>query len=199
MGAPWTVALVGGASGVGKTTVARALAARYDVPLAEADDLVTAVQVLTTAQQQPTLHYWDTHPQARSWPVDKIADLHLQVADVMRPAFTAVIADHVEFRAPVVFVGDYLLPELVCGLGGDVRAVVLDETDEDAVVAAYLNREPDSGPQRIRAQVSVRLGQRLVERARRVGVPVIPARPWADAVDQADAALRRERHRDADR
>jgi hypothetical protein len=99
----------------------------------------------------------------------------------------------------VVFEGDYLLPELVSGLGGDVRAVVLDETDEDAVVAAYLNREPDSGPQRIRAQVSVRLGQRLVERARRVGVPVIPARPWADAVDQADAALRRERHTDADR
>jgi 2-phosphoglycerate kinase len=64
---PWTVALICGASGVGKTTVAVELAARYGVPRAEADDMVTAVKALTTAEQEPTLHYWDTHPPARTW------------------------------------------------------------------------------------------------------------------------------------
>jgi hypothetical protein len=32
-----------------------------------------------------------------------------------------VIADHVEFGAPVVFEGDHLTPELVDGFGGAVR------------------------------------------------------------------------------
>jgi 2-phosphoglycerate kinase len=187
---PWTVALICGASGVGKTTVAVGLAARYGVPLTAADDLVTAVMALTTPQQEPILHYWDTHRDVRSWPEDKIADLHLQVADVMGPAFRAVIADHVEFHAPVILEGDYLVPELVVGFGAGVRAVVLDEPDEDQIVAAYLNREPDAGPQRVRAGVSVRLGQRLVARARRVSVPVARPQPWADGVDRVDAALR---------
>lgn len=187
---PWTVALICGASGVGKTTVAVGLAARYGVPLTGADDLVTAVMALTTPQQQPTLHYWDTSPAARSWPEDEIVDLHLRVADVMEPAFRAVIADHVEFDAPVILEGDYLVPELVVRFGEGVRAVVLDESDEDQIVAAYLNREPEAGPQRVRAGVSVRLGQRLVARARGLSVPVVRPRPWADAVGRVDAALR---------
>jgi 2-phosphoglycerate kinase len=187
---PWTVALVCGASGVGKTTVAVDLAARYGVPLTEADDLVTAIMALTTPQQEPILHYWDTHPDARLWPEDKIADLHLRVADVMGPAFRAVIADHVASQAPVIIEGDYLVPELAMGFGDSVRAVVLDEPDEDQIVAAYLDREPEAGPQRVRAEVSVRLGQRLVARARRVSVPVARSRPWADGLDRVDAALR---------
>jgi 2-phosphoglycerate kinase len=186
---PWTVALICGASGIGKTTVAVALAARYGVPLAEADDMVTAVKALTTAQQAPALHYWDTHPQARAWPTERIVDLHLQVAEAMRPAFRAVLADHVEFLAPVVFEGDYLLPELATGLEG-VCAVVLDEPDEDQIVAAYLAREPDTGPQRVRAQVSVLLGRRLVDRAMQANAAVVPARPWSDCLDRVDEALR---------
>jgi 2-phosphoglycerate kinase len=188
-GPSWVVAIVCGASGVGKTTVATALAARHGVPLAEADDLVTAVKALTTAEQQPILHYWDTRPEARAWSVDEIVDLHLQVAAVMAPAFRAVAADHVEFGARVVFEGDYLLPDLLTGLGDAVRAVVLEEPDEDQIVAGLLDREPEAGPQRRRAQVSVRLGQRLLDRARRAGVPVVPARPWEDGLDRVDAAL----------
>lgn len=191
------MALVCGASGVGKTTIAVGLAARYGVPLTEADDLVAAVMALTTPQQQPTLHYWDTHPEARSWPEEKIADLHLQVSDVMAPAFRAVIADHVEFDAPVILEGDYLVPELVTGFGDGVRAVVLDEPDPDQIVAGYLEREPDAGPQRVRAGVSVRIGQRLVARARAVSVPVLQPGPWADSIDRVDAALRSDLSRPA--
>ena len=186
---PWIVAVICGASGVGKTTVAEALAARHRVPLAEADDLVTAVKAVTTAEQQPILHYWDLHPHARAWSVDEIVDLHLQVAEVMAPAFRAVVADHVEFGARAVLEGDYLLPERLADLDDAVRVVVLDEPDEDQIVASFLRREPETGPQRVRARVSVRLGQRLVDRARQAGVPVVPARPWGDGVDRVDSAL----------
>lgn len=187
---PWIVTVVCGASGVGKTWVAKRLAARYGVPLGEADDIETALTAFTTPDQQPLLHYWDTHPEAFEWPPAKIAELHLSVAETLRIAYRAVIADHVECRTPVVLEGDYLLPELVSGFEGQVRALVLAEPSEDQIVSSYLLREPDEEEQWFRARVSVEVNARLTERARAAGVPVVPARPWDGSLDRADAALR---------
>ena len=188
--APWTVTLVCGASGVGKSHIARPLAARYGVPLIEADDIVTALQAVTTAEQQPWLHFWKTHPEAASWAPEKIADLHFKLATALRPAFAAVIADHIEFAAPAVAEGDYLLPELAAGFGAAVRAVVIQEPDEDRIVANYQRREPGNRLQRHRARVSVLVGAELTRRAGRCGMPVVPARPWRDGLDRVDRALR---------
>ena len=189
MRAPWIVTLVCGASGAGKSRVARPLAVRYGVPLAEADDIVTALQAITTPAQQPMLHFWAMHPEARDWAPELIAERHFEVASALRPAYAAVIADHVEFAAPVVFEGDYLLPELAAEAGPAVRAVVLDEQDEDQISANYLRREP-GGPQNDRARVSALVSAELARRARRCGVPVVPARPWSDGLDRVDKALR---------
>lgn len=188
---PWIVTVVCGASGVGKTWVASRLAARYGVPLGEADDICTALQAMTTPEQQPLLHYWDTHPEAGEWPPAKIAELHLSVADSLRAAYQAVVADHVEFGSPVVLEGDYLLPDLASAYeDGQVRAFVLDEPDEDQIVENYRAREPGQEEQRFRARVTVEVNARLVARARAAGVPVVPARPWADGLDRIEAALR---------
>ena len=189
MRAPWIVTLVCGASGTGKSCVARPLAARYGVPLAEADDIVTALQAITTPEQQPALHFWDTHPQFRSWAPEQIAARHFEVASALRPAYAAVIADHVAFAAPVVVEGDYLLPELAAEAGTAVRAVVLDEQDEDQIAVNYLRREPGA-QQRDRARVSALVSAELARRARRCGVPVVPARPWSDGLERVDNALR---------
>ena len=189
MRAPWIVTLVCGASGTGKSYVARPLAARYGVPLAEADDIVTALLAITTPEQQPALHFWDTHPQFRSWAPEQIAARHFEVASALRPAYAAVIADHVAFAAPVVVEGDYLLPELAAEAGTAVRAVVLDEQDEDQIAANYLRREPGA-QQRDRARVSALVSAELARRARRCGVPVVPARPWSDGLERVDTALR---------
>jgi 2-phosphoglycerate kinase len=186
----WIVTLVCGASGTGKSCLARPLAERYGVPLAEADDIVTGLQAITTPEQQPMLHFWQTHPQSRSWAPERIAARHFEVASALRPAYAAVIADHVEFAAPVVFEGDYLLPELVAETGTAVRAVLLDEQDEDQIAANYLRREPGAQQQRDRAKVSALVSTELARRARRCGVPVVPARPWADGLDRVDKALR---------
>jgi len=185
----WTVTLLCGASGVGKSCLARPLAGRYNVPLIEADDIVTALQAMTTAYQQPWLHFWRTHPEAASWAPDKVADLHFQVASALRPAFSAVIADHIEFAAPAVIEGDYLLPELAAELGPAVRAVVVSEPDEDQIVANYRQREPGS-VQRHRARVSALVDAELTRRADRCRVPVVSARPWGNGLDRVDRALR---------
>jgi 2-phosphoglycerate kinase len=187
---PWIVTLVCGASGVGKSSIAIPLARRYGVPLAEADDIVTALKALTTSEQFPMLHLWDTQPEARMWQPATIVEHTIAVAEEMQRGFTAVIADHIEFAAPVVMEGDYLLPDLVTGFGDAVRAVVISEPDEGRIVANYLSREPGGGEQRVRASVSTHLDAELSTRAARVGVPVVRAWPWSDSLDRVDTALR---------
>ena len=188
---PWTVTLICGASGVGKSSIAIPLARRYGVPLAEADDIVTALKALTSPEQLPMLHLWDTRPEARTWSPARIVEHTLAVAEEMQPGFEAVIADHIEFAAPIVMEGDYLVPELATGFGDAVRAVVISEPDEDRIVANYLSREPDGGEQRFRARVSTNLDAELSTRAARIDVPVVRAWPWYDSLDRVDTALRR--------
>ena len=57
------------------------------------------------------------------------------------------------------------------------------------MVANYLLREPDEDEQRGRAEVSVRYGDWLAERAREQGTPVLAARPWATTVSRLWALL----------
>lgn len=183
--------MVCGASGVGKSSVAIPLAARYGVPLGETDDIVTALKTITSTDDQPVLHYWDTHPEVASWSRERIADLHLDVTDVLLPALRAVMADHVEFDAPVVLEGDYVVPELAVGFGAAVRAVVLVEPDVDRITANLGAREPGTDHS-FRAGVSLEIGARLAARAHDLGVPVVQAWPWSDGVDRVDAALLNE-------
>ena len=56
----WSVLLLGGPSGVGKTSVSYALARRFGVGLSEIDDLYIVAKQMTTPAQQPVLHRWDT-------------------------------------------------------------------------------------------------------------------------------------------
>jgi 2-phosphoglycerate kinase len=188
---PWIVTLICGASGVGKSSIAIPLARRYGVPLAEADDVVTALKALTTAEQAPLLHLWDTQPDVHNWTTARIVQHTIAVAEELRRGFVAVIADHLEFAAPVVMEGDYLLPEFASGFGDAVRAVVISEPDEDRIVANYLSREPDAGEQRFRARVSAQFDGELSSRAARAGVAVVPAWPWSTGVDRVDEALHR--------
>lgn len=182
----WVVGLVCGASGVGKSQVARGLAVRRGVPLGEVDDVVTAVRALTTAEQLPAVHAWGT--REFGGPAEIVA-AHFGMCDALAPGLRAVIADHVEFGAAVVLEGDYLTPELAVGFGAAVRAVVVSE-DPAQVVANFAAREPAGGEQRERAAVGGLVQEELVRRARRCGVPVVPARPWHDGLDRAEAALR---------
>lgn len=193
----WQVLLLGGASGTGKSRLSHPLARRYDVPIVEVDDLVLAVQRMTTPDRQPMLHYWDTHPGAASLPVPRILELQIAVAETLRPALDAVIGSHLDAAGtPVIIEGDYLLPALAAqgsfdgrAADGRVRAVFLHEPDPGRLVANYLRREPDKGEQRTRAQVSALYGDWLVARAAEQGIPVITARPWATTLSRLCALL----------
>ncbi|MET8828117.1 hypothetical protein ABZX40_21040 [Streptomyces sp. NPDC004610] len=181
--ADWRVLVVGGASGMGKTGVSRALARRYDVPVVEVDDIVEALLAVTRPEHLPEVHIWRTRPEAAHEAPESVAERQLAIAEVLAPAVEAVVANHVGTDTPVILEGDYILPSPVTP-DGRVRAVLLHEDDEARVTANYLRREPESGPQRHRARVSVLYGRTLAARARAAGVPVIAPRPWEDLADR---------------
>jgi 2-phosphoglycerate kinase len=182
----WRVLLLGGASGTGKTALSYPLARRYGVSIVEVDDLVEALQAMTTPQQQPILHYWRTHPEAAAYPAERIVELQIAVARALRPGVEAVVANHVETGTPVIIEGDYLLPG---PLPPGVRAVFVHEPDMAQLIENYRLREPSAGDQRTRAEVSARYGDWLATEAQRYGIPVLAARPWETALDRCEALL----------
>ena len=179
----WDVLLVGGASGVGKTSISRQLARYFDLPMGEVDDYVVILKQMTTPEQQPILHYWDTHAEGMEWTAEKIVELTISVIQVMAPGIEAVIDNHLEGNAPVLLEGDYLLPSLVQH-DKRVRGVFLYEPDERQIVANYLQREPDEDEQTGRARVSWLLGEWFKTEAEKAGALALTARPWETLLDR---------------
>lgn len=192
----WEVLLIGGASGVGKTSVSYRLAQYFGVGITEVDDFQVILEKMTTPEQQPVLHYWNTLPEGVHLTPEEIVAHTLKVCRVMAPALEAVIANHLESHAPIVLEGDFILPELAMRENflempnaGRVRGIFIEESDEAQIVENYLLREPDEGPQTYRARVSFLYSQRLRQEAEHLGVPVIPARPWETVFERILAAL----------
>ncbi|HSS36932.1 MAG TPA: hypothetical protein VLR93_11720 [Patescibacteria group bacterium] len=187
--------LIGGPSGTGKTRLSYPLARRLGLPIVEVDDLVEALQAVTTSEQLPVLHHWATHPEAAQLAPEGILRLHLAVAELLVPALDAVVANHLATNTPVIIEGDYLVPGFAARRSfgthpadGQVAALFLAEPSERQLVANFAGREPD-GEQTGRAQVSARFGAWLAPEAERYGVPVIPSRPWASLERRAMAAI----------
>ena len=185
----WDVLVIGGASGVGKSSLAYPLARHFDVAIAEADDLFHAVEAMTTADQLPALHYWRTHPEAELLPPERILELHLAACRTLVPAIAAVIRNHIETRMPVVLEGDYLLPANVLASGPRTRALFLVEDDQAQIVANLRAREPSVVTQDKRARVSVLHGQWLRAESARYGLPVLAPRPFETLLERALQAV----------
>jgi 2-phosphoglycerate kinase len=192
---PFTVLLLGGASGVGKTSISYRLAQHYNVGLTEVDDFQIILEGMTTPEQYPDLHYFRLHrEEALRMSADELLDQMLRYARTMSLALEPVIANHIETRTPVILEGDFILPELAtmnvyAGVpaGDRVRALFVHEPDEAQIAANYHAREGVA--QSRRAHQSWRYSHWLNDDARKRGLPVMSARPWDSALRRAIAAV----------
>jgi 2-phosphoglycerate kinase len=192
----WEVLLLGGASGVGKTSVSYRLARHFGVGITEVDDFQVLLERMTTPEQQPAIHFWRTHPEADQLPADAIMEHALELGRAMTPGLDAVIANHLETSRPMLLEGDFILPALAAQASfaaeanaGRVRAVFVHEPDEPQIAANYLSREPRSGPQLKRARVSWLMSRWLAQEAQRRGLVVVTARPWDTLLERVVAAV----------
>jgi len=97
-----------------------------------------------------------------------------------------VIDNHLDTDVAVIIDGDYLLPSLDAAFDDDrVRSLWINEPSVEQIEANYRLREPAAGSQRVRAEVSARYGHWLMSQAAALGLTIIDARPWQDAVERA--------------
>jgi 2-phosphoglycerate kinase len=198
----WTVVLVGGPSGTGKTMVAERVGLQFHVPWLQVDDLRLALQrsQVTLPRGTDALYFFLDHPDVSSLPPERLRDGLIAVGEVLFPALEVVIEHHVVTDKPLVIEGDGILPSLVARsavreyvAGGHVRAVFLIEPDESAIRSNMLARgrgfeARTTDEQHIEVQARQLYGQWLAEEAQRYGLPVLESRPWDTLVERVLAA-----------
>ena len=187
-GAEWFVLLIGGPSGIGKTTVASQVARRLDVPWLMVDDLRLAL--MRSGLPIPD------NPRAEAF--DRVDGL-VAIGEAVSPAIEVVIENHVDQRIPVVIEGDGILPSLferdsvrTRAINGRVRMVYLTEPDPDALYANLVARCADTWRDDLRwyARRSATFGEWLKAEATRHGFPTVPVRPRESLVDRILSASR---------
>ena len=188
------IVFVGGAPGVGKTSVARPLAARLGADLTRVDDVYIVLERMTDPARYPAVHEWRLHPD-RVLALDdaQMIEHTRSVSEVIGAAIAPVIADRLESGDGGVFEGDFIQPSFAASTSfdgvradGRVRSVFLHDT-QDGFAANLTAREGEE--QRGRARISWNYSEWLRAECERLGVPAIPARPWETAVDRALAAI----------
>jgi 2-phosphoglycerate kinase len=113
------VFLIGGAPGAGKSTLGTALAARLGIGSLTIDDLVTAVQAVTTPETHPGLHLmWNTsHLEYFTYSsIDKLKGDAIRQHEAAWPFIERVIRKHALGGAPIVIDGWHLWPERISQL-----------------------------------------------------------------------------------
>ena len=198
----WFVLLIGGPSGVGKSTAAERLGRRLGAPWLQVDDFRLALQRsrATLPEDTPALYFFEETPDLWRLPPACLRDALIAVGKVMSPAIEVVIENHVDQRNPAILEGDGILPSLFARpsvrrrtAAGHVRAVFVIEPEEGAMLDNMRARGRGlvgrSGAElRAEARAKWLHGRWLAAEAPRHGLPVVESRPWATLAERILAA-----------
>lgn len=181
----WTVLLIGGASGTGKSTLAYEIARYYSVNVLEVDDICLSVETVTTKDQFPAIHYWDTGLNWMEIGADNNVKWLIDVSKELIPVLTELINRHIEDRVPIIIEGDFINPEFAKAFENpEVKSVFLTETEKDQIIQNYLSRE-GGDIQDYRAEISAAYSKWITDTCNRNGVSMIEARPWDTLLTRA--------------
>ena len=195
--AEWSVLLIGGSTGVGKTLAARKLAQHLSISLLLVDDVRIALQQVTTPADHPDLHIFPNYQPAQWAKSEIIRDDWIAVGKALLGPLKAIIQHHVVIPSAgqIIIEGDGVLPALSklssfeekeaftnAKKNREVRAVFIVEDDKEQLLRnlrmrgrGFQNWEPPE--QEDFTQASWLFGQWLTQEARNLNLPVIAAQP----------------------
>ena len=185
----WTVLFIGGASGMGKSTIAYEIARYYGVNVLEVDDVHLSVETVTTKESYPAIHYWDTGAYWMDIGVVGNVILLIDVSKEMIPVLKELVDRHIEDKVPVIIEGDFIYPEFTVSFDNpEVKSIFVNESDINQILQNYLARE--SGDlQHYRAKISIAYGKWIADTCNQNGIAVIESRPWDTVLERVIKSL----------
>lgn len=185
----WTVLLVGGASGIGKSTIVSSLAKFYKVNVLEVDDIFEAVKAVSNKELVPTIHGSDEDVDWMALGVEGNLQWLKDVSGEMTSSIQAVIDNHLETGEPIIIEGDFIHPEIMkLNDNTEVKCVFLFEADREQIISNYLSRE-GGNKQCLRADISVAYGKWHSDTCGPLNLPMIEARPWNTVIDRINKVI----------
>lgn len=110
----WTVLLIGGSSGLGKTYLAQQIAEKYHISHMEADDLRVALRTVTNREIHPELFTFVDHQNyLKEITQEEFVEKHLVVGDTVWLGINDIITKHVGFSERIIIDGDGVIPALL--------------------------------------------------------------------------------------
>lgn len=202
---PWSVLLIGGISGTGKSTVARQLGLRLGWPWLQVDLFRLAFQHsrATLPRGNGDLYlFWDV-PDVWHLPPERLRDGLIGTGVAMSPAVEIAVASQIDHAGPAIFEGDNIIPALATYpllrervAVGQVALVFLVEPDEEMLLGNMLARGRGTAGRsdaehHAEARAKWLFGQWLIAEADRHGLPVVAPRPWKTLADRIVSAVAR--------
>jgi len=185
----WTVLFIGGASGIGKSSIAYEIARFYGVNVLEVDDVHLSVKTVTTKEHFPAIHLYDSGMNWRDVGVDGNVNWLIDVSKEMAPVLKALANRHIEDKLPIIIEGDFIYPEFTVSFDNpEVKSIFVQESDKNQILQNYLSREGGE-LQQYRAEISISYGDWIAETCRRNGIELIESRPWNTALSRAIKCL----------
>lgn len=180
----WTVLLIGGSSGTGKSSIAYELAKYYGVNVMEVDDIHLSIETVTTKDAYPAIHYWDNGPDWKAIGVEGNVNWLINVGKEMLPVLKALVNRHLEDNLPIIIEGDFIHPELALAFDNpEVKLIYISEPDINQIIQNYLSREGGE-PQQYRAEISIAYGKWIADACKQHNIKIIDARPWDTALSR---------------
>jgi len=179
----WTVLIIGGASGTGKSETAYKIAGYYGISVLEFDDIHIAVKPMVPADKYPAIFDADGHDwmnRGVEWNVNWLKDVSREMSE----ALERLVARHIDDDVPVIIEGDFIIPELVKPLlTSKVKALFIQESEVSRIISNFQSRESGE-PQSFRAEISVSYNNWIRKSCEELGMLTLESRPWDTALDR---------------
>ena len=188
--------LIGGSAGTGKTTVAAMLAEKLGISWLQADSTWLALKAGSTMESLPDLRFFP-ELEGSGIEFDAFDERFKRGSEIVCAALDTVLDHELEGRrAGMVLEGTWMTAEWMTRAaarfpGADCRAIVLFESDPEALLAALLSR---SGRDRTPSELDFadwawRIGLRLAADATAAGIPVVASRPRDSMLERVGEAF----------